>query len=92
MGTMDNIFDGSNAHLLTEEEIDAAELRDIAKWFDSQGKSQNGEFLRRIAIRIERTTATSLAKPHNARSETTEPLAAKVGSTDGLCGIGDAEK
>lgn len=29
---------------------------------------------------------------HNARSEPTEPLAAKVGSTDGLCGIGDEEK
>ena len=32
---------------------DCAELRDIAEWFESRGKSMQGEFLRKVADRHE---------------------------------------
>lgn len=48
MGDMDRLFDGSDAHLLT----DSDELRDIAEWMDSLGKSGNADFLRRIADKL----------------------------------------
>lgn len=34
-----------------EVEADCAELRDIAEWFDRQGKKPNGDFLRSLAHR-----------------------------------------
>ncbi|MCY1384153.1 hypothetical protein D9M69_723690 [compost metagenome] len=34
-------------------EMDCYELRDIAEWFDLQGKKSNGDFLRSMATRHE---------------------------------------
>lgn len=34
-------------------DADCAELRDIAEWFDRQGKKPNGDFLRAVANRHE---------------------------------------
>lgn len=65
--SMDELFDGSDAHLLTIKQKfgdvipdfktvcpkDCAELRDIAELFRQQGKIDNSEWLRAVADRYE---------------------------------------
>lgn len=60
---------------------DAAELRDIAAWFDRQGKTTNGDFLRHVANRHEVLAgayATAIARADNTVQEPRERVLAKL--------------
>lgn len=52
MKIIDELFDGSDAHLLGDiVTADCEELRDIAEYFETRGKPMQGEFLRNVADR-----------------------------------------
>lgn len=52
MPTADDLFDGSNAHLLTEAQKDFSELEDIAGYFRRQGKPENADFIMKVAAKL----------------------------------------